>query len=133
MVHRSRIVGDGKEDAQNLAIRDLCWIKGDLNRFGVPSCASAYLFIGGSRLIAAGIAGPDLLDTLNMLKDTLDGPESAAGEDGDLHLPSCQRLIYRRRRRENRILAGTERCSLREGDQSEACETHEPNAFADTI
>src|SRR5262245_26624189 len=132
MVDFSRVVGHGKENAQDLAVGNLCRIEGDLDRFGVPGCASAYLFICGSRLVAAGIAGPDLLDTLNMLEDTLDGPEAAARQDGDLRLARCPRLIYRRRRRESRTLAGTER-TVREGDQSEACETHEPNALADTV
>jgi hypothetical protein len=116
-------VGHENEDAQDLAIGNLCRIEGDLDRFGVAGRASAYQFIDGSRLIAAGVAGLDLLDTFDMLENTLNCPEATAGEDGDPHLAGRHRLINCRRRPEGRVIAGAGR-HLRERDKDEASENH---------
>ena len=79
-----RVVSDGEEDLEKLAIGDPRRVVGDLDRFGVTGFAAADEFIlgGGSR--ASRVARGRCLDTFDVLEDGLDSPETPAGEDGGL-------------------------------------------------
>ena len=79
-----RIVGDCEEHLQYLPVRDFLGIEGDLDGFGMTRPARADgIVVSGSR-VAAGITGDDLLHSFDLLKNSLDAPETAAREHGSL-------------------------------------------------
>src|SRR5271170_2633282 len=79
LIHFRRVMRHREEYAQNLAVRDDCRIKTDLDRFGVTGPAGTDRFVIGSRLLATGIAGQYLPDALHVLKYSLSPPETSAG------------------------------------------------------
>ena len=78
------VVDDGEEHFEQLAVSDLGRVVGYLDGFGVAGSASANHFIVSGVPGAAGESGDGRLNALDMLEDTLDAPEAAAGKNGGL-------------------------------------------------
>ena len=74
------IVRDGEVNLQDLAIRDLARVEGDLYRFGVAGRSGADDLVLCRALIAAGVARDGAGHTCDVLKHSLHTPETAARE-----------------------------------------------------
>jgi len=81
-VQRGRVV-DGEEDIEEILKRDHLPIKRDLNSLGVPGVAIADLAVARVDHTAAGVAGFDMLDALELIVDRFQAPEAAAGQRSD--------------------------------------------------
>jgi hypothetical protein len=77
-VELSGIVGDGEEDAEELAVGDLRGIVDDLDGFGVAGGFGADLVVGGGGGRAAGVANRGGEYAFYTLEDRLRAPETAA-------------------------------------------------------
>ena len=82
---------DGEEDFQELSVRNLIGVVGDLHRFRVTRRARADDLVMRRRLAAAGEARDDVADALEAFEDGFDSPEAAAGQHGGLR-SGCRRL-----------------------------------------
>ena len=80
-VELSGIVGDGEEDAEELAVGDLRGIVDHLDGFGVAGGFGADLVVGGGGGRAAGVANRGGEYAFYTLEDRLRAPETASGED----------------------------------------------------
>ena len=83
-VELGRVVGDGEEDAQELAVGELAGVVGDFDRLGVAGSAGAGGLVVGGGLVAAAVAAGDVADAGQALEDGLGTPEAPAGQDGGL-------------------------------------------------
>ena len=79
-----RVVRHREEDLQQLAVGHLFRIELHLDGFGMARRAGADGFVLRRFCVAAGITGDGALDTLHVLEDALDTPETTAGENGGL-------------------------------------------------
>src|SRR6185369_6946818 len=83
-VQLRRVVHDGEEDLQDLAVADLLRIVLDLDRLGVSGRAGADHGVVRGHLAAAGIAGHGVEHASGVLVYALHAPEAAAGDHGGL-------------------------------------------------
>src|SRR4030095_6803536 len=83
-VELGRVVHDGEEDLQNLAVGNLLRVVFDLDRFGVTGPAARHQIVVGGLLAAAGVAGDGVDYAGGVLEHALHAPEAAAGEHGGL-------------------------------------------------
>ena len=83
------IVRDREKYAQQFAVSNLRGVVNDLHRLGVSGFAGADGFVLGGFGRAAGVAGGRADDSLYMLEDRLNAPETSARNDGGLL--SCER------------------------------------------
>jgi hypothetical protein len=116
-VELGRIVGHREEDPQDLAIRDLLRVEGDLDGLGVARLTAAHLVIDGRPRGAARIARHGAGDAPGVLEHGLHPPEAAARQDGGLGGGGRGR-VERRRRQGHGLLAGrTGGSDRRDGDR----------------
>jgi hypothetical protein len=52
----------------------------DLNHFGVPGRAGAYLPVGGVYSCSTGVTGDDIRHPLKVIKNGFQAPETSAGK-----------------------------------------------------
>jgi hypothetical protein len=69
-----------EENLQDFPVRNLSRVEGHPDSFGMTGLSSADLLIGGIDGRAPSIAGQYILDTVNLLEDSLDTPETATRE-----------------------------------------------------
>jgi hypothetical protein len=84
VVELRRVVRDREEDLQQSFIGDLCRIERNLNRLRVTGVAFADAIVVRRGGVAAGVAGDGVRHAFDVLKDSLNAPEAAAREHGDL-------------------------------------------------
>ena len=89
-VQLGRVVCDGKEDLEELAVGDLGRVVGDANGLGVPGVARADRLVVGRPGGTSRVPGRDPGDPFDVLEDGLDAPEAATRQDGRL-LAFCGR------------------------------------------
>jgi len=83
-VELRRIMHDGKEDAQQRSVGDLCWVEDDLDGLGVAGAFRTHCPVVGGFSRPAGVANGSLQYALDALKDGLDAPETTTGKDGGM-------------------------------------------------
>ena len=86
-------VVDGEEDVQEVSVGDDGRVKGDLDGFGVTGDAGADQFIRGVGPVPAAVAGDDVCDAGDLVKDSFEAPEAAAGKDGLLKRLCVHKVI----------------------------------------
>lgn len=83
-VELRRVMGDDKEDLQQLRIRDLRRIEAHAHGFGMTCPSAANRFVIGLAGAAASVARLDAGHALDVLEHRIDAPETAASENGGL-------------------------------------------------
>ena len=94
--------------AKQLLVRHLCRIERDSDRLGVTSVAVAHAIIVRICCIASGVTGDGARYAFDVLKDSLNAPEAAAGKHDDLIVirDAAEGVVARRCRFGGRYLGG---------------------------